>query len=89
MRFAEWNELAEFRDKDRPCDMTIYVGTHFACLPSEQAPSHAWDRSRDFEINLLAQQRGSFEYRAMNRLFMIQLTDSRIEHRDYLANPFA
>jgi hypothetical protein len=89
MRFAESNMCAEIRDKYLTRDMTINIGTHFACLPSEQAPSHVWGRSRDFGINLLAQQRGGSKYRAMNRLFVIQLTDSGIEQRDYLVHPFA
>jgi hypothetical protein len=89
MRFAELKERAELRDKHRTCDMTIDIGTHFARLPGEQAPSSVWSRSCDFGINLLTQQRGCFKYRAVNRLFVMKLTSSRIEQRDYVVHPFA
>jgi hypothetical protein len=89
MRFAELHKRAKIRDKYRACDMTINIGTHFACLPGAQAPSSVWSRLRDFGINLLPQQRGGFKYRAVNRLFVIQLTDSRIEQRDDVVHPFA
>jgi hypothetical protein len=57
-------------------------------VPAKRAgPPHVWGRSRDFGTNLLAQQRGGFKYRAMNRLFVIQLTDSRVEQRDYVVHP--
>jgi hypothetical protein len=88
MRFAELYKRAKIRDQYRTCDMTINVGTHFARLPGAQAPSSVWSRLRDFGINLLPQQRGGFKYRAVNRLFVIQLTDSRIEQRDDVVHPF-
>jgi hypothetical protein len=44
---------------------------------------------RDFGINLPPQQRSCFQYRAMNRLFVIKLASSRIEQRDYVVHPFA
>jgi hypothetical protein len=89
MRFAQMNKLAEFRDKHRTCDMTINVVTHFARLPRAQAPPSAWSRSRGFGIDLLAQQRGCLNYRAVNCLLVIYLTHSRIEQRDYVVHPFA
>jgi hypothetical protein len=88
MRFAESNKDAEIRDKYRTYDMTINMSTHFARLPGAQAPFYVWSRFRDFGINLLAQQRSGFKYRAMNRLIVIQLTDSRIKQRDYVVDPF-
>ena len=44
---------------------------------------------RDCGINLLTQQRGCLNYRAVNRLSAIKLTNSRIEQRDYVVHPFA
>jgi hypothetical protein len=69
--------------------MTVNIGTHFPRLPGAQAPSSVWSRLRDFGINLLPQQRGCFKYRSVNRLFVIKLTNSRIEQRDYVVHPFA
>jgi hypothetical protein len=51
--------------------------THFARLPGTQAPSSVWSRLRDFGINLLPQQRGGLNYRVVNCLFAIKLTNSR------------
>jgi hypothetical protein len=89
MRFAKLHKRAEIGDRYRICDMTINIGTHFACLPSEQAPSYVWGRLRDFGINLLPQQRGGFKYSAVNRLSVIKLTSGGIEQRDYAVHPFA
>jgi hypothetical protein len=88
MRFAELNKGAEFRDKHRTCDMSFNVGTHFARLPGEQAPSTFSCPSRDFGMDLLTQQRGCSKYRAVYCLFVVKLTSSRIEQRDYVVHPF-
>ena len=88
MRFAESNKGAEIRDKYRTADMTINIGTHFASLPGAQAPCSVWRGLREFGINLLAQQRGGFKYRAVNCLFVIQLTNRRIEERNHVVHPF-
>jgi hypothetical protein len=89
MRFAELHKRAEIRDEYWTCDMTVNIGTHFPRLPGAQAPSSVWSRLRDFGINLLPQQRGCFKYRSVNRLFVINLTNGRIEQRDYVVHPFA
>ena len=89
MRFAELYKRAKIRDQYGTCDMTINIGAHFARLPGAQAPSSVWSRLRDFGINLLPQQRGGFKYRAVNRLFVMQLTHSRIEQCDDVVHPFA
>jgi hypothetical protein len=89
MRFTELHKRAKIRDKYWTFDMTINISTHFACLPGAQTPFSVWSCVRGFGINLLPQQRGGFKYRAVNRLFVIQLTDSRIEQRDYVVHPFA
>jgi hypothetical protein len=89
MRFAESHEGAEIRDEYRCCDMTINIVTHFARLPAAQAPTSLRNRLREFGISLPPQQRGCFKYRAVNRLFAIKLTNSRIEQRDYVLHPFA
>jgi hypothetical protein len=88
MRFAELNECSEIRDEYRTRDMTIDIGTNLTGLPGAQAPSSVWSRLRNFGINLLPQQRGCFKYRAVNRLFAIKLTNSRIEQCDYVVHPF-
>jgi hypothetical protein len=89
MRFAELHKRAKIRDKYWTFDMTINISTDFACLPGAQTPFSVWSCLRGFGINLLPQQRGGLKYRAVNRLFVIQLTDSRIEQRDYVVHPFA
>jgi hypothetical protein len=89
MRFAELHKRAKIRDKYWTCDLTINICTHFACLPGAQAPSYVWSRWHDFGINLPSQQGGCFQYRVVNRLFAIKLTNSRIEQRDYVVHPFA
>jgi len=89
MRFAESNKRAEIRDTYRTCDMAIHIGSHFVCLPSQQPPSNVSGQSSDFGINLLAHQRDGFEYRRMNRMFVMQLTDSGIKQPNYVVHPFA
>jgi hypothetical protein len=89
IRFAELHMRAKLRDKHRTADMSINIGTHFACLPAAQPSSSFRSRLRDFRINLLPQQRGCSKYRAVNRLSVIKLTGGHIEQRDYMVYPFA
>ena len=87
MRFTEVNECTEVRDKQPIRDVTINIGEHFARVPARKAASSGSRLFREFRIDLLTQQRGCFEYRAVSYLFVIKLTSSRIEKRDNAAPP--
>jgi hypothetical protein len=56
MRFTALKERAEVRDEDRPCDVTINIVMHLACLPGQQATAPVGNFSRSWRINLLSQQ---------------------------------
>ena len=71
MRFAELHKRAKIRDKYWTCDMTINMRTHLPRLPGAQSPPSVWRRLSYFGINLLPQQRGCLNYRAVNRLLVI------------------
>jgi hypothetical protein len=88
MRFAELNERAEIRNKHRTGDLTVNIGTYFARLPGAQALSSLRSRLRDCGVKLVAQQRSSLKYLALNRLFVNKLTSGCIEQRDYAVHPF-
>ena len=90
MRLAAPHQSAQICHKHATGDMTVDVVEHFSCLPCQQ--THFSGIRSPFcrlWINLPSQQRGSFQYRAVRRLFLMKVTDSRIQQCDYMVHPVA
>jgi signal transduction histidine kinase/ligand-binding sensor domain-containing protein len=70
--------------------MPVDIVEHLPRLPCQQAlfsvvraPFHR------LRINLPSQQRGCFEYGAVRRLFLVKVSNGRIQQRDYIVHPVA
>ncbi len=88
MRFASLHERAQIRDKDAIGDMPVDMLEHLARLPCQQTLfSVARTLIRGLRVHLPAQQRGCFKYRAVRRLFVVKLTNGRIQQGYYVAHP--
>jgi hypothetical protein len=88
--FAAPHQSAQICDKHATGDMPVDVVEHLPCLPSQQTLLSAvrgrFDRSW---INLPSQQRGCLEYRAVRRLFLVEVTNGRIQQCYYIVHPVA
>ena len=88
MRFATPYQRAQVCDEHATGDMPVDIVEHFPCLPCEQtllpivrSPFHKlW-------INLPSQQRGCLEYRAVRGLFLMKVTNGRIQQCNYVEHP--
>jgi hypothetical protein len=80
MRFATLHERAEIRDKYATGDMPVDMVEHPSSLPCQQTLfSVVRTLFRGLRVHLPAQQRGCFKYRAVRRLFVVKLTNGRIQ----------
>jgi hypothetical protein len=88
MRFASPHQGAQIRDRHATGDMPVDIVEHLPCLPRQQAlfsvghgPFHRlW-------INLPSQKRGGLQYRAVRRLFLVKMTNGRIQQCYYIEHP--
>src|ERR1700733_1388252 len=70
--------------------MPVDIVEHLPCLPCQQALSSVVRGPFDgLWINLPSQQRGCLEYRAVRRLFLVKVTNGRIQQCYYMAHPVA
>jgi hypothetical protein len=87
--FAELQERAKVCNQQATGNMPVDMFDHLLCLPSQQTLLSAVSMLlRRLRILLPPQQRECFEYRAVCRLFVTKLPDSRIEQRDQVVHPF-
>jgi hypothetical protein len=90
VRFAAPHQSAQICDKHATGDMPVDVVEHLPCLPSQQTllcvVRGPFDRPW---INLPSQQRGCLEYRAVRRLFLVEVTNGRIQQCYYIVHPVA
>jgi hypothetical protein len=88
VRFATMHERAEIRDKYATGDMPVEMVEHLSSLPCQQTLfSLVGTLFRGLRVHLPAQQRGCFTYRAVRRLFVVKLTDGRIQQGYYMVDP--
>jgi hypothetical protein len=88
VRFAALHERAEIRDKYATGDMPVDMVEHLPSLPCQQTLfSVVRTLFRGPRVHLPAQQRGRFNYRAVRRLFVVKLTNGRIQQGYYMVHP--
>jgi hypothetical protein len=70
--------------------MPVDIVQHLPCLPCQQTlPSVVRGPFHRLRINLPLQQRGCLDYRAVRRLFRVQVTNGRIQQCYYMVYPVA
>jgi len=88
VRFAAPHQSAEIRDKHATSDMPVDIVEHLPCLPCQQTLfSVVFGSFQRLWINLAPQQRGCLEYRAVRRLFLVKVTNGRIQQCYYIVHP--
>ena len=80
MRFAAPYQRAQICDGHATGDVPVDIVEHFACLPRQQTLfSVVCGCFRRLRIDLSSQQRGCLKYRAVCRLFLVKMSDGRIQ----------
>jgi hypothetical protein len=88
VRRAALYERAKICDEYTTGNMPVDMIQYLASLPCQQTLfSIVRTLLRGLRIHLPAQQGGCFEYRPVRRLFMVQLTDGRIQQGDDMVHP--
>jgi hypothetical protein len=88
VRFAALHDRAEIRDEYATSDMPVDMVEYLPSLPCQQTLfSVVRTLFRGLRVHLPAQQRGCFNYRAVRRLFVVKLSNGRIQQGYYMVHP--